>query len=68
MIFGMSNSPEWGLMPVTEPQAFGPCRNPWNTGPTPGGSSGGSAAALAAGLTGLDAGSDIGASIRNPAH
>ncbi len=29
--------PEYGLLPVTEPTLYGPARNPWNTGHTPGG-------------------------------
>ena len=38
VIVGRTNTPEFGLTPYTEPQAFGPTRNPW------------SAAALARGL------------------
>jgi amidase len=30
--FGKTNTPEFGLTPYTEPQHFGPTRNPWNTG------------------------------------
>jgi len=30
-IFGKANTPELGLMGITEPEAFGPTRNPWNT-------------------------------------
>ena len=66
-IFGKTNSPELGLMPVTEPQAFGPSRNPWNTALTPGGSSGGAAAAVAAGVLPMAHASDGGGSIRIPA-
>ena len=44
---GKTNTPEFGLMGVTEPELFGPTRNPWNIEHTPGGSSGGSAAAVA---------------------
>lgn len=66
-IFGKTNSPELGLMPVTEPRTFGPSRNPWNTELTPGGSSGGAGAAVAAGLVPLAHASDGGGSIRIPA-
>jgi amidase len=67
VIFGKTNSPEWGLMPVTEPRAFGPSRNPWNTDCTPGGSSGGAGAAVAAGILPVAHASDGGGSIRIPA-
>ncbi|HCO65287.1 MAG TPA: hypothetical protein DIT60_10945, partial [Alcanivorax sp.] len=42
--------PEFGAKGITEPEAFGATRNPWNTDHTPGGSSGGSAALVAAGV------------------
>jgi amidase len=67
VIFGKTNSPELGLMPVTEPQAFGPTRNPWNPDTTPGGSSGGAGAAVAAGILPVAHASDGGGSIRIPA-
>ncbi len=67
VIFGKTNTPELGLMGVTEPKAFGPARNPWNTEHTPGGSSGGSGAAVAAGIVPMAAGGDGGGSIRIPA-
>lgn len=67
VMFGKTNTPELGLMGVTEPEAFGAARNPWNTNHTPGGSSGGSAAAIAAGIVPLASAGDGGGSIRIPA-
>lgn len=64
---GRTNTPELGLMPVTEPVLFGPTANPWDPSRTPSGSSGGSAAAVAARLVPLASGSDGGGSIRTPA-
>src|SRR5438067_12753956 len=66
IILGKTNTPEFGNGPWTEPLAFGPTRNPWDTERTPGGSSGGAAAALAAGLSPIAQGSDGGGSIRIP--
>src|SRR5579871_4705691 len=43
---GKTNTPELGLIITTEPQAFGPSRNPWDVTRSTGGSSGGSAAAV----------------------
>ena len=67
IILGKTNTPEFGLSGTTENQLGEPCRNPWDTTRTPGGSSGGAAAALAAGLCTLATGSDGGGSIRIPA-
>lgn len=67
VIFGKTNMPEFGIKNVTEPECWGPARNPWNTAHTPGGSSGGSAAAVAAGIVPAAGGNDGGGSIRTPA-
>ncbi len=67
LIFGRTNTPEFGLQLVTESAAWGPARNPWSVDLTPGGSSGGSAAAVAAGIAPLAGANDLGGSIRVPA-
>lgn len=67
VIFGKTNAPELGSKGITEPTFWGPCRNPWDTDHTPGGSSGGSAAAVAAGIVPVAGANDGGGSIRIPA-
>ena len=64
---GKTSTPELGLTPYTEPELFGPTRNPWNTDRISGGSSGGSAAAVASRMVPIAGGGDGGGSIRIPA-
>jgi amidase len=67
VIFGKTNTPEFGAKGVTESEYWGPARNPWNPECTPGGSSGGSGAAVAAGIVPAAGANDGGGSIRIPA-
>ncbi|MGX7172648.1 amidase [Enterococcus ratti] len=64
---GQTNTPEFGFKNITDPQLYGPARNPWNPAYSPGGSSGGAAAVVASGILPIAGASDGGGSIRIPA-
>lgn len=64
---GQTNAPEFGFKNITDPELYGPTRNPWKLTHSPGGSSGGAAAAVAAGIFPMAGASDGGGSIRIPA-
>jgi aspartyl-tRNA(Asn)/glutamyl-tRNA(Gln) amidotransferase subunit A len=66
IVVGKTNTPEFGLIGTTENRLGDPCRNPWDTDRTTGGSSGGAGAAIAAGLGPIALGSDGGGSVRIP--
>jgi amidase len=67
VILGKTNTPEFGMVPTTEPERFGATRNPWSVGHSTSGSSGGSAAAVAARMVPMAHADDLGGSIRYPA-
>jgi amidase len=67
VIFGKTNTPEFGSLPTTEPLLTGVTHNPWSAAHSPGGSSGGSAAAVAARILPAAHGTDGAGSIRIPA-
>lgn len=67
VIVGTTTLPEYGILPTSEARIFGPTRNPWDLGRTPGGSSGGAAAAVASGMIPVAHGNDGGGSVRIPA-
>jgi len=67
IVFGKTNTPEFGAGANTKNRVYGATGNPFDPALTPGGSSGGSAAALATGMVPLATGSDLGGSLRTPA-
>ncbi len=67
VIFGKTNTPEFGLNATTEPALLGQCRNPYDMDRSTGGSSGGAAAAVAARMVPAAHATDGGGSIRIPA-
>ncbi|MEL6977047.1 MAG: amidase, partial [Pseudomonadota bacterium] len=68
VLLGKTNLHELAYGVTSENPHFGPVRNPWDLGRSPGGSSGGSAAAVAARIVPMALGTDTGCSIRHPAH
>ena len=66
VILGKTNTPEFGLLGVTQNRLGDPCCNPWDPTRTSGGSSGGAGAAVIAGLSSVAPGTDGGGSIRLP--
>ena len=67
VIFGKTNTCEFGLSLTCEPQFYGPSRNPWDPARISGGSSGGAAAAVGARMVPIAHASDGFGSIRAPA-
>lgn len=67
VVFGKTNTPEYGYKSTTDNELFGPTGTPFDPAHVSGGSSGGSGAAVADGLAAFAQGSDGGGSIRIPA-
>jgi aspartyl-tRNA(Asn)/glutamyl-tRNA(Gln) amidotransferase subunit A len=66
VVFGKTNTPEFGIKGTTDSLLTGITRNPWNVKMTPGGSSGGAAAAVASGMGPAAIGTDGAGSVRIP--
>jgi amidase len=67
IVVGRTNVPELTSAATTESLLHGPCRNPWDTERSCGGSSGGAAVAVASGMVAAAQASDGGGSTRIPA-
>ena len=67
VIYGKTNTTEFGAGNNTTNAVFGPTVNPFDHARTSGGSSGGAAAALAGNMVPIATGSDTGGSLRVPA-
>ncbi len=67
VLFGKTNTPEFGIPGTTEGRFLGNCHNPWNPDHSTGGSSGGAAASVASGIVPMAHASDGLGSIRIPA-
>src|SRR2546429_7242326 len=68
VFLGKTNTPEIGTLPTTEPDAYGPTRNPWDPSRSTAGSSGGSSASVGAGPVPAAQADDGGVSGPIPAH
>ncbi len=66
VILGKTNTPEFGMIALTNNKVFGETINPWDLESNSGGSSGGAAASVASGIGPLALSSDGGGSIRIP--